>query len=290
MDPLHTRAQTIAEILPHLRAIEGHLLVLKYGGSVIEESVYAESILHDVAFLRHAGMSVVLVHGGGKAISNKMREQGITPKFVNGLRYTDKRTISIVESVLTHAINPPIVEGLRAKGAKAEGVSGKKVLAAKKLTAPAPDGKGKVDLGFVGEIVRVAVPKLQALLKKGVVPVITPVAAGPGGAALNINADLAAARVAAELRAAHLVFLSDVNGILEDPQHPDSTLAKVSQNDIAGLRNTGVVTGGMLPKVTASIEALKKGVRRVKFLNGQAAHCLLADFFLEPKAGTEIVL
>jgi acetylglutamate kinase len=290
MDPLHAKAQTIAEILPHLRAVEGNLLVLKYGGSVIEEAVYAESILHDVAFLRHAGMSVVIVHGGGKAISNKMREQGITPKFVNGLRYTDKKTISIVESVLTHAINPPIVEGLRAKGAKADGLSGKKVLSARKMTAPSPEGKGKVDLGFVGEVTRVATAKLHALIKKGVVPVVTPVAAGPGGASLNINADLAAARVAADLRATHLVFLSDVNGILEDPQHPDSTLAKVSQNDIAGLCNTGVISGGMLPKVTASLDALKKGVRRVKFLNGQFAHCLLADFFLEPKMGTEIVL
>lgn len=290
MDPLHTKAQTIAEILPHLRAVEGNLLVLKYGGSVIEEAVYAESILHDVAFLVHAGMSVVIVHGGGKAISNKMREQGITPKFVGGLRYTDKKTISIVESVLTHAINPPIVEGLRAKGARAEGLSGKKILTAKKMTGTSPEGGGKVDLGFVGEVTKVATAKLQAMIKKGVIPVITPVASGPGGASLNINADLAAARIAADLRATHLVFLSDVNGILEDPQHPDSTLAKVSQTDIAGLCNTGVISGGMLPKVTASLDALKKGVRRVKFLNGQLAHCLLADFFLEPKAGTEIVL
>ncbi len=289
MDMPSSKAQVFADALPHLRKLAGSLLVLKYGGSVIEEAVYADSILTDLAFLQQVGVSVVVVHGGGKAISNKMREAGIVPKFINGLRYTDRKTISIVETVLTQTINPQIVGGLKARGARADAVGGRKILMAKKLVGSG-EGGVKVDLGFVGEITKVSASLLTNLIRKGIIPVVTPIAASSSKVPLNINADIAAARVAAELKAANLIFLSDVNGILEDPQHPDSSLPRVTQADINGLRTTGVISGGMLPKVSASIDALKKGVRRVKFLNGQIAHCVLADLLMDIRAGTEIVL
>lgn len=290
MESASSKARILAESLRSLRTLKGAVIVVKYGGSVIEEAVYADSILTDLAFLLHAGVSIVLVHGGGKAISNKMREAGIPPKFIDGLRYTDRKTIAIVENVLAHTINPQIVQGLISHGAHAAPLPGKKVLTAKRLvTAGALDGQ-KAGLGFVGDITRVNKTPILALLKKGVIPVITPLAAGAGGVALNINADIAAAKIAGELKASHLIFLSDVNGILEDAQHPDSTLHKISQAEIQALRTAGVIDGGMLPKVNAALDALKKGVKRVKLLNGQTAHCILVDLFIDPKIGTEVVL
>ena len=290
METPSSKAQILADALPQLRALKGSLFVVKYGGSVIEEAVYADSILTDIAFLRYVGISVVLVHGGGKAISNKMREAGLAPKFINGLRYTDRKTISIVDSVLTKLINPQIVRNLTERGTTATPLPGKRVLSGKKHLTISPTDGQKVSLGFVGDITRVNKAPILAILKKGAVPVITPLASGPGGVTLNINADIAAAKIAGELKASHLIFLSDVNGVLEDSQHPDSTIPKISQPEIQSLRNAGVIDGGMLPKVSASIDALKKGVKRVKLLNGQIAHSILIDLFVESKSGTEVVL
>lgn len=167
LESASARAQVLSESLSKLRALKGALLVIKYGGSVIEESVYADSILSDLVFLQHVGVSVVVVHGGGKEISNKMREAGITPKFINGLRFTDRKTISIVDSVLTHSINPQIVKGIVGRGGKSAFLSGKKVLAAKKMVGTSPENpREKVSLGFVGDITRVNKNAILALLKK----------------------------------------------------------------------------------------------------------------------------
>jgi acetylglutamate kinase len=289
METLSSKAQILADSLPKLRNLQGCFVVVKYGGSVLEETVYTDSVLTDVAFLQQAGIAVILVHGGGKAITNKMREAGITPKFVNGLRYTDQKTVSIVDSVLTKTINPQIVTALNEKGAKACTLSGKKVLKGKKHITTAPDGQ-RVNLGFVGDVTSVNKAPIMALLKKNIIPVVTPLASGPGGSTLNTNADVAAAKIAGELKSDHLIFLSDTNGILEDSQHPDSTLQKISDKEIQNLCNAGVITGGMLPKVNSSLDALKKGVKRVKLLNGQLAHSILIDLFVESKLGTEIVI
>jgi acetylglutamate kinase len=288
METFSTKAQTLVDSLPHLRQLQNALVVVKYGGSVIEEAIYGDSILTDISYLRHWGIPVVLVHGGGKAISNKMREEGITPKFVNGLRYTDKKTVKIVDQVLSKTINPQIVNGLKQRGTLSISLSGKKVLKGKKLVTTASDGQ-KVSLGFVGDITTVNKAPIMALLKKGITPVITPLAAASDGSTLNINADIAASKIAGELKATHLIFLSDTNGILEDSQNSDSTIVKISESEIEALRSTGVINGGMLPKVNASIDALKKGVKRIKLLNGQLAHCILIDLLLNPKVGTEIV-
>jgi len=289
MDHPFSKAQILADALPRLRSMKGSLVVIKYGGSVIDESIYADSILTDIAFLKQAGISVILVHGGGKAISVKMRETGIVPKFIDGLRVTDRKTIKMVESVLCRTISPQIIQQLKDRQVAAASLHGRKVLVAKKKTAASASGQ-KVSLGFVGDITRVNKHPIQALLKKGIVPVIAPLARGPGGSALNINADVASARIAAEMKAQCLVFLSDVNGLLEDTQHPDSTIPKVSQTDIQGLLNTGVIHSGMLPKIQSALDALKHGVRRVKMLNGQMAHCILTDFFVDPKIGTEVFI
>ncbi len=290
METASAKAQILADALPLLRALKESVIVLKYGGSVIEEAVYADSILTDLAFLKHMGASVVLIHGGGKAISSKMRDAGITPKFINGLRYTDRKTISIVESVLSHTINPQIVTGLKERGASAASLPGKKILTAKKLTTISSQDSKKVSLGFVGDITQVKKAPLLSLLKKGIIPVVTPLAKGSGSETLNINADIAAAKIAGELKASHLIFLSDVNGILEDQQQADSTITKISQSEIQTLRNIGVIHSGMLPKVHAAMDALKKGVQRVKLLNGQIAHCILIDLLVNSHQGTEIVL
>lgn len=289
METFSSKAQVLVDALPPLRSLQGALIVIKYGGSVIEEAVYGDSILTDISFLKQWGVSVVLVHGGGKAISNKMREEGITPKFVNGLRFTDKKTVTIVEQVLSRIINPEIVKGLKQRNIQAVPISGKKVLKGKKLVSTSNDGE-KISLGFVGEVTQVNKAPILAALKKGAVPVITPLASAADGSTLNINADIAASKIAADIKATHLIFLSDTNGILEDAQNPDSTISKISKAEIDSLRSTGVINGGMLPKVNASIDALNKGVKRVKLLNGQLAHCVLIDLVLNPKVGTEIVI
>jgi acetylglutamate kinase len=284
------KAQVLWDSLARMRLLKGAIVVIKYGGSVIDEEVYADSILSDIAFLQHLGISVVVVHGGGKEISNRMRDVGIIPKFINGLRYTDKKTISIVDSVLSKSINPRIIKSLSVRGAKAGSLPGKKVLKGKKLNAVSTSTGKKEDLGFVGDVHQVNRSPILGLLKQGIIPVITPLAAGAGGSVLNINADIAAAKIASEIKATHLVFLSDVNGILEDSQHPDSTITKISPSEIQALQVAGVIHAGMLPKVNAAVDALKKGVRRVKMLNGQVAHGLLIDFFIDPSQGTEVVL
>ena len=194
--------------------------------------------------------------------------------------------IQIVETILFRTIGPQIVQQLKERGVAAASLHGKNVFTAKKRMSVSSTGQ-KVSLGFVGDINRVNKNSIQSLLKKDIVPVIAPLAAG-GGTSLNINADIAAAHVAAEMKASHLIFLSDVNGLLEDVQHPDSTITKISQADVQGLINTGVIHSGMLPKIQSAIDALKNGVRRVKMLNGQIAHCILVDLFLDPKIGTEI--
>jgi len=289
MEPSSFKAQVLADALPKLRALNGSLIVIKYGGSVIDEQIYADSILTDIAFLRQAGISVVIVHGGGKAISGKMREAGIVPKFVDGLRVTDRKTIQIVESVLLRTISPQIVRQLKSRGVPSVILPGKKILGAKKKMVATASGE-KVSLGFVGDITRVSKGPIQSALKRGLVPVIATLGKESGGVSLNINADVAAARIATEVKASSLIFLSDVNGLLEDTQHPDSTIPKVTQADIKGLLNTGVIQTGMLPKIQSAMDALKHGVRRVKMLNGQVAHSVLIDLFVDPKIGTEVLL
>ena len=282
------RAETLVEALPYLQKFRGSIFLIKYGGSTMEAEAQVERFLIDIAFLDAVGIRVVLVHGGGKAINARMKEQGLTPQFVDGLRVTDAATVEIVRSVLDEEVNPGIVKQLETLGVKSVGISGRKVFIARKLPPVAgPDGKD-IDLGFVGEAEEVNPDAVREALASGAVPVISPLGALPTGEAMNINADVSAAALAAALPASKLIFLSDVPGLMKDPQDPQSLIHGLTAAQTEELIDRGVIAGGMIPKVRSATKALAQGLGKVHLLGAGVPHAVLLEAFSEEGVGTEI--
>jgi acetylglutamate kinase len=282
------RAETLVEALPYLQKFRGSIFLIKYGGSTMEAEAQVERFLIDIAFLDAVGIRVVLVHGGGKAINARMKEQGLTPQFVDGLRVTDAATVEIVRSVLDEKVNPGIVNQLEALGVKSVGISGSKVFIASKLPPVAgPDGKD-IDLGFVGEAEEVNPDAVREALASGAVPVISPLGALPTGESMNINADVSAAALAAALPASKLIFLSDVPGLMKDPQDPQSLIHGLTAAQTEELIDRGVIAGGMIPKVRSATKALAQGLGKVHLLGAGVPHAVLLEAFSEEGVGTEI--
>jgi acetylglutamate kinase len=283
------RAETLIEALPYLQKFRGGIFLIKYGGSTMESEDQVERFLVDVAFLDAVGIRVVLVHGGGKAINARMKEQGLVPQFVGGLRVTDAETVEIVRSVLDEEVNPGIVVQLAKLGVKALGISGRDVFTASKLPpVPGPDGK-EVDLGFVGEAELANPDPVLTALATGAIPVISPLGALPTGEAMNINADVSAAALAAALPATKLIFLSDVPGLMHDPKDPSSLIHSLTASQTEELIDRGVIAGGMIPKVRSATKALANGLSKVHFLGAGTPHAVLLEAFSEEGVGTEII-
>ncbi len=283
------RAATLLEALPYLQKFRGQTFVIKYGGSAMESDSAVERLLRDVVFLEAVGINPVLVHGGGKAISAKMREAGLTARFVNGLRVTDAASIRIVEEVLDREVNPRLVKTIGEFGGRARGFSGRDVLRAEKLP-PVDDGKGgSEDIGFVGRVTEVQTGELDRVIHEERVPVVSPVACGADGATYNINADEAAAAIAGALRAAKLIFLSDVPGIMRDREDPGSLVPTVRAGQVDTLIRQKVLEGGMIPKVQGAVAALRQGVGKTHMIDGRLPHALLLEIFTNEGVGTEIV-
>lgn len=282
------RAETLIEALPYLQKFRGGIFLIKYGGSTMEAEDQVERFLEDVAFLDAVGIRVVLVHGGGKAINARMKRQGLVPQFVGGLRVTDAPTVEIVRSVLDEEVNPGIIGQLSKLGVKAVGISGRNVFTANKLPpVKGPDGE-EVDLGFVGEAEKVnPTPVLEALTACAV-PVISPLGALPTGEAMNINADVSAAALAAALPATKLIFLSDVPGLMRDPQDPGSLIHSLNASQTEELIDRGIIAGGMIPKVRSATKALAQGLGKVHLLGAGVPHAVLLEAFSEEGVGTEI--
>ena len=286
----HLRASTLIEALPFIQRFRGRTFVIKYGGSAMESDEAVERLLRDVVFLEAVGVNPVLVHGGGKAISARMREAGLAARFVNGLRVTDEASIRIVEDVLDREVNPRLVRTIGDFGGRARGFSGRDVLRAEKLP-PVDSGKGGTeDIGFVGRVTGVETAELEKVLHEERVPVVSPVAQGPDGHTLNVNADEAAAAIAGALRADKLIFLSDVPGIMRDREDPQSLLPTVRADQVDGLIRQKVLEGGMIPKVQGAVAALRKGVGKTHMIDGRLAHALLLEIFTNEGVGTEIVV
>lgn len=282
------RAETLLEALPYLRKFRGGIFLIKYGGSTMEAEDQVERFLIDVAFLDAVGIRVVLVHGGGKAINARMKERGLTPRFVGGLRVTDSATVEIVRSVLDEEVNPGIVTQLSKLGVKAVGISGRNVFTASKVPpVTAPDGR-EVDLGFVGEAETVNPNPVREALASGAIPVISPLGALPSGEPMNINADVSAAALAAALPATKLIFLSDVPGLMKDPKDPESLIHSLTAFQTEELIERGVIAGGMIPKVRSATKALAQGLNKVHFLGAGTPHGVLLETFSEEGIGTEI--
>ncbi|HEX8295884.1 MAG TPA: acetylglutamate kinase [Chthoniobacteraceae bacterium] len=283
------RAEALIEALPFIQKFRGSLFVIKYGGSAMEDENVVQRFLRDVVFLEAVGINPVIIHGGGKAITTRMREAGLKPKFVNGLRVTDQQSIQIVEDVLDNDLNPSIVTVLKGFGGKAVGLHGKDVLVGKKLP---PQTEGKitgVDLGFVGEVIDVNLEVIREVIGEETVPVISPLARDAEGRILNINADIAAGTLAGYLRADKFIYLSDVPGIMRNPVEKESLIPSVTREEIEQLREDEIITGGMIPKVESALHALAQGVKKVHFIDGRTPHSLLLEIFTNTGIGTEIV-
>ncbi len=283
------RTEALIEALPFIQKYRGQLFVIKYGGSAMEDEHTVERLLRDVVFLEAVGINPVLIHGGGKAITSRMREAGIKARFVNGLRQTSKEAIAIVEEVLSGTLNPKIVETINEFGGKAVGIPGKNVFEVTKLPLQ-DDEEGKpVDLGYVGEVTGVDLPAIQRAVENEVVPVISPIGRDAEGAIYNINADTAAGAAAAALGAAKMIYLSDVPGIMRDPKEADSLISTLSIKDVHSLIDEGIIAGGMIPKVVSAMSAIEQGVKKVHFIDGRIQHSLLLEVFTNTGVGTEIV-
>ena len=283
------KAQVLLEALPYLQNFRGSTFVVKYGGSFMDDPNPAgrARVAIDIAFLAAAGINVVVVHGGGKAISRAMEESGLNPIFTNGLRVTDEKTMEVVRNTLNHEVNPDICRMIEANRGKAASMHGETVLACQRMDRDAEGGK--IDLGLVGEITEVKVKLIKKALAEGSIPIISPIAEGLDGKFYNVNADLAAARVASALRARRLFFMSDVPGLLADPKDPSSLISTLRIADVDELKRSKVIDKGMLPKVNGAIRALQEGVHRVHFIDGRMPHSLLLEIFTDKGVGTEIV-
>ncbi len=283
-----TKADALLEALPYFQQFRGRTVVIKYGGAAMENPDLVESVLRDVVFLEAVGINPVVVHGGGKAITAAMRKENLTAQFVHGLRVTDAASITIIDRVLNEVIGPSLATKLVELGGKAQVLSGKSVLTAEKA-APHVDGAGtKIDLGFVGDITQVNITQVQQMIDAEIVPVISPLALGVDGQAYNINADIAAAKIAQALKAHKIIYLSDVNGVRRDPRDENSLISTLTPAQIEHLKEEGVIDGGMIPKVDSALEALASGVAKGHFLDGKQPHALLLELFTDAGIGTEI--
>lgn len=283
-------AESLIEALPYIQKFRGQTFVIKYGGAAMEEDQIVERLLRDVVFMEAVGINPVLVHGGGKAITARMRDAGLKAQFVNGLRVTDAQSIKIVEDTLDNEINPKIVQNLIKFGGKAQGFSGKSVFLARQLGPQRDPGSNvEVEIGFVGEAASINAKEVKAVVKEESVPVISPIGADENGVVLNINADIAAAALAATLKASKLIYVSDVPGIMRNPSAPDSLIPTMQAEQIETLIKQKVIAGGMIPKVRSAVGALEKGVEKIHMIGGHIQHCLLLEIFTNAGIGTEIV-
>jgi len=282
------KVDALMEALPYFQQFRGKTVVVKYGGAAMENPDLVESVLHDIVFLEAVGINPVVVHGGGKAITAAMRQENLTAKFVNGLRVTDAASISIIDRVLNEVIGPSLAGKINELGGKAQTISGKKVLTTEKAAAHVDSTGAKIDLGFVGDITKVDVTEVQKLVDEEIVPIISPLGLGSDGQGYNINADIAAAKIAQAIKAHKIIYLSDVNGVRRDPRDENSLISTLTPAQIQQLKHQGVIDGGMIPKVDSALEALANGVAKVHFLDGKLPHALLLELFTDAGIGTEI--
>jgi acetylglutamate kinase len=290
MDDAIRKAEALVEALGYIRTFRDRLTVIKLGGSAMEEADALRATLQSVVFLETVGLRPVLVHGGGKPIDRAMAASGLVPKKIQGRRYTDDATLRIVVDVLTNDINAGIVRQIRELGGHAVGLhtSTLQALYGEHLLLPNP-GAPAIDLGRVGQVTRVDGGLVAGFAQAGVVPVIPSLVYDAAGNWLNVNADTAACAVAAELKAAKLVMLSDTPGILRNPKDPSSLISHLDSAACQRLVTEGVIDGGMLPKVEACFGALKAGVGKVHVIDGRRKYSLLLEIFTESGVGTEIV-
>ena len=284
-----SKADILIEALPYLQAYRDQTILIKFGGSAMDNPELVKSLMRDIVVMEIMGLNPVVVHGGGKAISKAMVDAGLEARFVNGLRVTTPEAIDIVERTLSGTINPGLVEMMREHGGKAVGIPGTNVFVGEKLMEKDADGN-PVDIGMVGRVIGCQLSRVQEALSLQLTPVISPLARELGtNQSLNVNADLAAAALARELKPVKLVYISDVPGLMNDPSDPSTIIQSINRKEAFELIEQGVISGGMIPKVKSAVDALNAGVRKVHFIDGRLRHTLLLEIFTPEGIGTEIV-
>ncbi len=289
LDPT-TKARVLLEALPYIQRFRGSIFVIKYGGAFMDDPDPAArlSVATDIVFLAAVGIQVVVVHGGGKAITRAMEAAGLKPEFRHGLRVTDEAAMRLVEQTLNGPTNLEICELLQQKSGRPLGMRGNDVFLCQKH-CPLDDQGQPVDIGFVGDVTNVKTKLIKKALADGYTPIISPIAVDEVDHPFNTNADVAAAAVAGALRARRLVFLCDVPGLLTDPANPASLISTLPASQVPDLKARKIITSGMLPKVDSAVHALDNGVHRVHFVDGRCPHSTLLEIFTDQGVGTEII-
>jgi acetylglutamate kinase len=284
------KAGALIEAMEYIRSFRSRIVVVKLGGSVLDDPDLQKKLLTDVAFMDTVGMQPIIVHGGGKAITQAMSDAGIEPQWVQGLRYTDGRTLTIAEHTLVHKVNTPIFEMLKELACEPMGLHSLSscVLFAEQMRLAGQDGR-KIDIGLVGKINDVNSKLLKNFCETRTIPVIAPVAQDKAGGRLNVNADSAAGMVAAAVGAEKLVVVSDTHGIRTDIDDPDSWVSSVNETQMKEMIDSGVISGAMLPKIEACITALDGGVKKAHIIDGRIAHSLLLEIYTDKGIGTQII-
>ncbi len=279
------KANMLVEALPYIQRLFGKTIVIKYGGAAMLNEELTQKIMEDVTLLKFVGMNPILVHGGGPDINTMLKALDVEPKFIDGLRVTDDKTMEVVQMVLAGKINKEIVAKLNGLGASAIGLCG---IDGNIIRAEKKPPKNGVDLGNVGQVVSINTTLLNTLCGDQYIPVIAPVGVGEAGESYNINADTVAGAIAAELEAEKLIFLTDTDGIRTDPEDAETLLYVASKTDILNMIDDGKIIGGMLPKVQSCLTALKNGVNRTHILNGTIPHPIILEIFTDSGIGTMV--
>lgn len=276
------RAEVLTQALPYIKKYNSKIVVVKYGGNAMINEQLKMQVMEDIVLLSLIGVKIVLVHGGGPEINDLMEKLGKKPKFVDGLRVTDKETVDIVQMVLAGKVNKTLVSLLETKGGTAMGISG---MDGHLIEAVMKDER----LGYVGKITNINAAPITDLLEKGYIPVVSTVGCDKNGNAYNINGDTAAAHIAGALGAERLIMMTDIAGILKDKDDPSTLIPEMTVSEAAKLQKDGVISGGMIPKVECCVEAIQKGVNKVIIMDGRVPHSILMEILTDEGAGTMVI-
>ena len=278
------KAQVLIDALPYIQKYNNKILVIKYGGNAMTNKELKDAVMTDIVLLSLVGVKVVLVHGGGPEISDMLKKLNIESRFVNGLRYTDDATVDVVKMVLSGKVNKELVQLLAQHKGSAVGLCGidGEMLMAEKMTSA--DGQ---DLGWVGEIKKVNTKPILDALANGNIPVIATVATDEEGNTYNVNADTAAARIAAELGAENLILMTDIAGLLRDKDDPSTLIPEVNVSEVPFLKRQGIISGGMIPKIDCCVEAVRRGVHKTVIIDGRVPHSILIEILSNEGIGTQ---
>ncbi len=278
------RSKILIDALPYIQRYNGKIVVVKYGGNAMTNEELKNAVMSDIVLLSLVGVKVVLVHGGGPEINEMLKRVGIESRFINGLRYTDEATVDIVKMVLAGKVNKELVSHLTRHKGKALGmcgIDGQMITASKMQSDP--------DLGFVGEIENVNTTPITDALDRGYVPVIATVACDENGQTYNINADTAAARIAAELRAENLILMTDIVGLLKDKDDDGTLINTVQVSEVPFMKRQGIISGGMIPKIDCCVEAVRRGVKKTCIIDGRVPHSILIELLSNEGIGTQFI-